>query len=261
MVEQSRVRAVRWRDLLQLNRFEILHEWGLSLPWLLASWFAAAHALYLPALACAFMFFLTGLRQAHNAHHYALGLSRPATEWVLFGLSLLMFSSMYAVQVNHLRHHRFCMGEEDVEGASARMPWWKALLTGPLFPLRLHHKALEVGDARQRRWIAAELTGIFGWVVLVFAVLEFSWLQFHVIAMAIGQCCTAFFAVWTVHHDCEREGLFARTIRNRTKAFLTYEMFYHMEHHLFPAVPTCKLPILAKRIDALAPELAGKKVF
>jgi len=38
-------------------------------------------------------------------------------------------------------------------------------------------------------------------------------------------------------------------------------MFYHVEHHLFPAVPTCKLPILARRLDAVAPELATSKVF
>jgi fatty acid desaturase len=38
-------------------------------------------------------------------------------------------------------------------------------------------------------------------------------------------------------------------------------MFYHVEHHLFPAVPTRKLPILARRLDEVAPELAAKKVF
>jgi fatty acid desaturase len=45
------------------------------------------------------------------------------------------------------------------------------------------------------------------------------------------------------------------------KALITYNMFYHVEHHLFPAVPTCKLPILAGRLDAAAPEFATKKVF
>ena len=79
--------------------------------------------------------------------------------------------------------------------------------------------------------------------------------------MLIGQCLTSFFAVWTVHHHCEHDGLFARTVRSRIKARLTYNMFFHMEHHLFPAVPTCRLQILADRLDAVAPHLAGKKVF
>lgn len=34
-----------------------------------------------------------------------------------------------------------------------------------------------------------------------------------------------------------------------------------MEHHLFPAVPTIKLPELARRIDAAIPEIEKKETF
>lgn len=258
---RNRLGAVEWRDLLRLDRIEILHELSISLPWLAGSWIAASHDRHLIALGCSFMFFLTGLRQVHNAYHYALGISRPLTEWVMFGLSILMLGSMHAVQVNHLRHHRYCMQAEDVEAMSARVPAWRAILIGPLFPLRLHQKAIEVGTSRQRTWILAELAANMVWVGLVFGVLDLWWLQYHVLAMALGQCLTAFFAVWTVHHGCEREELVARTIRGRLKAVLSYNMFFHLEHHLFPAVPTCKLRTLAMRLDSTAPELAAKKVF
>jgi fatty acid desaturase len=57
-------------------------------------------------------------------------------------------------------------------------------------------------------------------------------------------------AVWT------SDGAFpARTIRNPLKARLTDAMFYHVEHHLYPAVPTRRLPILARRLDRVAPDL------
>jgi fatty acid desaturase len=253
--------SIHWADLLHLSRFEILYELGLSLPWLIASWVAAAYGQHLLALGCSFMFFLTGLRQVHNAYHYALNLSRLLTEWVMFVLSILMLGSMHAVQVNHLRHHRHCMEDEDVEAMSARMPGWQAVLVGPFFPVRLHRKAIEVGSRRQRRWICAELAANAAWIALVFGVLELHWLQYHVLAMACGQCLTAFFAVWTVHRDCEPQQRIARTIRGRLKALLTYNMFFHVEHHLFPAVPTCKLEVLARRLDAVAPEQASMKVF
>lgn len=259
--EIDRLRTIEWKDLLPLNRLEILNELSISLPWLVGSWVAASYDQYLIALICSFMFFLTGLRQVHNAYHYALGISRRLTEWVMFGLSILMLGSMHAIQVNHLRHHRYCMEEEDIEAMSARLPGWKAVLIGPLFPLRLHLKAIEVGNRRQRGWILAELVANVAWVGLVFGVLEVKWLEYHVLAMALGQCLTAFFAVWTVHHDCEAEKLKARTIRGRLKALLTYNMFFHVEHHLFPAVPTCKLDILARRLDAMVPDLVAKKVF
>src|SRR6266850_7788701 len=129
-----RLRAVQWRDLVPLRRTEVAGELALSLPWLAASLAAAHHALYFVALGCSFMFFLTGLRQVHNAYHYALGLSRAATEWVIFALSILMLGSMHAVQINHLRHHRHCLDDEDLEAMSVRMPAWCAVMIGPLFP-------------------------------------------------------------------------------------------------------------------------------
>ena len=253
--------GVAWKDLLRLSKLEVIHELSLSLPWLAVSCLAAAHEYFLLALGASFMFFLTGLRQVHNAYHYALGISRRATEFVMFVLSILMLGSMHAVQLTHLLHHRCCLTEGDVEAASSRMPGWKAVLVGPLFPLRLHGKAFEMANTRQRRWIRAELAANLAFVAIVFLVLQIRWLQYHVAAMLMGQCLTAFFAVWTVHHDCEPRGHFARTIRNRAKALVTYNMFYHVEHHLFPAVPTCKLPILARRLDEVAPELALKRVL
>ena len=37
--------------------------------------------------------------------------------------------------------------------------------------------------------------------------------------------------------------------------------FMHLEHHMFPAVPTCKLPILVGRIDAEVPGLRLRYVY
>ena len=37
--------------------------------------------------------------------------------------------------------------------------------------------------------------------------------------------------------------------------------FYHLEHHLFPAVPTSRLPELARRLDATDPQWSSKRVF
>jgi fatty acid desaturase len=259
--DDTRVRSVAWKDLTRLSPVEIALELGLSAPWLVLSWHLAGQGSYVLALGASFFFFLTGLRQAHDAQHYNLGLSRRLTEWVLFGLSLLMLGSMHAVQVNHLRHHRHCLGDEDVEARSARMRWWQAILWGPVFPLLLHATALRRGTARQRRWIAAELVAngvLIGAVLSAVASVAF---RYHVAAMAVAHCLTAFFAVWTVHHDCEPERDIARTLRNPLKSAVAFDMFYHVEHHLFPKVPTRHLPELARRLDRVAPELGSKQVY
>jgi fatty acid desaturase len=267
ILRDPRLERVEWQDLCRLRGLEVAYEVAIYLPWLLASWLFAYWAfswnlLWLPAaLGSSFMFVLCGLRQVHNAFHYAVGVSPRAHEWLMFVLSPLMMSAMHAVQWNHLRHHRHCMDEDDVEAMSARMPGWKALITGPQFPVRLHHAALTLAKPRIRRWIWAELAAIAAMVVLAFGVLDAAWFRYHVIAMTVGQCFSAFFAVWTVHHDCDRTHFIARTLRNDVKSFVSYNMFYHVEHHLFPAVPTCHLPELSKRLDEVAPELRSKNVW
>lgn len=256
-MHDARVRAIDCDDLLVLNAREKFIELTISLPWLAAEIILIAQGWYWPAAAAAFFFFLTGLRQVHQGYHLALGLSRRMTDVFLFILSLLMLGSMHAVKYNHLMHHRHCLGDADVEAKSAKMSGWGAIGFGPVFPLLLHFHALKNGNAHYRAWIVAELLGN---VCVVVAALYSPVLLFHVLLMATGQCLTAFFAVWTVHHDCEGD-VFARTQRGGWKNFISYDMFYHVEHHLFPKVPQRFLPVVASRLDAVAPELTGKMVY
>ncbi len=259
--KNNQLKEVQWVDLLKLSKFEISYELLIWLPWLTLSLIAAAAELYILALGFSFLFFITGLRLNHNACHYAIGISKKEHEYVLLILSILMLGSMHAVQVNHLRHHRFFPDSENVEAMSAHKSAFVAFMIGPFFPLLLHHKALQVGTISQKRWIVMELSLNVLWVFSVFYLLNFEIFKYHIAVMFIAQCMTAFFAVWTVHHDCDAEQIIARTIRNDFKAKLTFNMFYHLEHHLYPAVPTCHLPLLAKRIDEAAPELIKKQVF
>lgn len=245
---------IEWRDLAATTPADAIRELLLPAPWLLGSLVLAAEELYPLALTAAFVFFLTGLRVVHGAFHYTLGLPRRATDFVMFTFSLAMLGSMHAVQWNHLRHHRHCLAEDDIEAMGARCSGWGALLLGPRFPIRLHRAALAGARPAQRRWIAAELAGNLAIGALVFGAFVPGALSFHLLAMAAGQCMTAFFAVWTVHHGCSRTGPLARTVRNRFRAAITFNMFFHLEHHLFPQVPTARLHVLARRLDAAIPE-------
>ena len=242
---------IDWRDLAATTPRDAVRELLLPAPWLAGSLILAEYGLYPLALIASFVFFLTGLRVVHGAFHYTLGLPRRATDCVMFAFSLAMLGSMHAVQWNHLRHHRHCLAEDDIEAMGARRSAWGALLLGPRFPFRLHRAALTGARGTKRRWMVAELGGNLAVAALVFGMLSSAALQYHLWAMAAGQCMTAFFAVWTVHHGCSRDGPLARTVRNRFRAAVTFSMFFHLEHHLFPQVPTARLHILARRIDAV----------
>jgi fatty acid desaturase len=250
---------VKWKDLVHLTTREIFIENSITLPWLALSLYLASQHLYLVALPFSFLFFLTGLRHVHNAFHYALGLSKKQSNALLYIYSIFMFASINAVKYNHLRHHKYCLQEGDAEGACARMPAWKAILYGPLWIINQHIVAFRSGKKAISKAVFIDLC-----MMVVFAVFAFYMnepvLIYHIIVMVIGEFFSGFFAVWTVHHHCD-EVMFARTLRNRWKCFFTYNMFYHLEHHLFPAVPTIKLPELAKRVDAQLPDLHKKLVF
>jgi fatty acid desaturase len=250
---------IPWRDLVPLRPLEKTWELTLPLPWLVASLYLYHGHWPLLAGIASFFFFLTGLRLSHNCQHYALGIPKIAHDLVLAGLSLLMLTSMHAVQVTHLHHHRHCLDDEDIEAGHAGYPWWRVLLTGPWFPIHLHLAALRLGNREKRLWIAAELIAIVLWFVAIL-LLPIACLHWHLAAVAVGECFTGFFAVWIVHHGCDHHTI-ARTQRGWLKNVVSYAMFYHLEHHLFPAVPTSHLPELARRLDQKIPNRNQKMVF
>jgi fatty acid desaturase len=254
------LQTIEWRDLVALTPAEKAWELTLSLPWLLASLWCYEQGWWRFGLACSFYFFLTGLRQSHNAQHYALGFARIVQDIVLFILSVLMLASMHAVQATHLYHHRHCLDDHDEEGATARLCWWQALALGPLFFMRLHVSAWRLANAPKRRWILLELCVVISVVGMgFFGIVPFP-VRWHTAAMLTGECMTGFFAVWTVHHGCHPHEP-GRTQRGRWLNFISYSMFLHAEHHLYPAVPTAHLMQLACRIDAVMPSQNQQQVL
>jgi fatty acid desaturase len=258
--ETPELRAVEWRDLTRLTTAQKIHEGLLSAPWLVAATTLFHVGWIVPGALAAFFFFLTGLRQAHGAQHYVLGIGRRTQDWILVILSVVMVSSLHALQATHMHHHRHPLEPDDIEASTAQMSWWKALLVGPLFIVRLHVIGFRLASRRQRVWIWAEAGAVACWLasMSLWAPAAVRW---FVAAMVVGECLTGFFAVWTVHHDCHPERQLARTQRGAWRNVVSYEMFYHLEHHLFPAVPTPRLPELAARLDKVMPQVARKQVF
>ena len=260
MTHEEVVRKVEWKDLRKLSVWEMLIENNLTIPWALASWALAYFELYWLALPCSAFFFLTGLRQVHNGFHNTLGTNRFLTWLSLYLNSILMMVSIHAVKFNHLRHHKYCLADEDQEGKSAHMTWYGAILYGPVHMFKIHQITWKLGNKKYRRNMVIELvsTCLFAGVAIYFGI---HWLIFHIMVMIVGEFLMAFFAVWTVHQNTEENPSFARTQRSWWKNKVTFSMFYHLEHHLFPAVPTIKLPELAKRIDQSIPEIEKKPTF
>jgi len=255
---ERRLAGVAWRDLVSMTAWECAVELTLPLPWLAASIFCYDRGWIALGAFCSVYLFLTGLRLAHGLQHYHLPVSHRAQDAVMSVLSLIMLGSIHAIQATHLNHHRHCLKEADVEGRVAKWPAWKALLWGPIFPVATHRAALKLASRAKRRWIVSEIAAIA--IIVGLSPWMPAALAWFVLSMVVAECMTGFFAVWTVHRDCD-EGIPFRTQRGVWSNRLFYNMFYHAEHHLFPAVPTCHQAELARRLDAVAGEYRGRLVF
>lgn len=250
------LRHVAWRDLVTMRPRDGMIECLHPVPWLILSFALAIMELWPLAIVATFMFFLTALRLNHEAIHHNLGFGPRGHRRVLHGLSALMLGSNSSVAFNHLHHHAKIGTPGDIEGKCGEMKLWEVLRYGPRFPVETHLHGWRHGGPQLRRRMTIDLALN---AAVIGAALATQWapLLYHIAAMLVAQSLTAFFAVWITHHGCE-EGIVARTQRGRLLNLVSYNMFFHLEHHLFPAVPVSRLPTLAARLDAAAPKLAAK---
>ena len=250
---------IEWQDLRQLGVTETVYNVLLSLPFLILSWWSAAQSWWLLALVSSFFFFMAALRQAHDCYHRTLGVGKVATELMLFMLSMTMLCSTHAIRHTHLNHHRDPLGDSDVEGNWARLPWYQAILGGGKFSIAIQWFGLTHGNRRNRLLVVIDMLLISALIAIAFITMH-PILMYHVLVMLMANMLVGFFAVWSVHHGCD-ELIYARSERHPLINLLTFNLLYHIEHHLFPAVPTNHLPELAKRLDTVAPEWTQQPVI
>ena len=241
--------AVEWRDLVVLARREILVELTLPLPWLLAAIIAGQAGRPGWAVLTTLVMFMMGLRVTHNAFHRNLGISRSAGDLVMFSLSVLLGGAMHAIEYTHLRHHGDCLADDDIEGRIAHLGFFRAVLHSPIYPLQIHLVAMRNGSRRHKRWIAFELAAVVPLHAAIWLG-DSSALKWMAMSLYFANASAPLVGIWAVHRGCEVGRFNARTSRSMLLNMLTVSLFNHLEHHLYPAVPTCHLPILARRLDS-----------
>lgn len=254
-------KSVEWKDLTKLDTKGKFIENSLNYPWLIISFLFAYQELYIIAIPFSVLFFLATLRQVHNGIHNSLGLNKTLTRVSMLLNSVFMSVSTSAIMFNHIRHHKYNLSKKDLEGKPATMKWYEALVFGPVFMVNLHLNTIRYGNRTYRSRLIIE--SIFIFVVFSMVIYyDIRFLMYHMIVMALGEGLMAFFAVWSVHHDTLDNPEFARTQRGGGwKNLISMGMFYHLEHHIFPTVPTHNLNKLSKRLDKKFPDIEKRNVF
>ncbi len=206
---------------------------------------------WVPAVAClVYLSFATYGSISHDLVHRTLGVPRRWNELFLTGVELLAFRSGHAYRLVHLHHHVRFPHDDDVEGAAAKMSLWRTLAEGVIFQPKIMVWAL-AKHGRTHRTVAVEVVAAAGllvgcvasaWWTPVFAV--------YAVLMVVGGWAIPLATSYLPHNAQGRTALTqTRLFRGRVASVIALEHLYHLEHHLYPAVPHHNWPELARRLD------------
>lgn len=202
-----------------------------------------------------FLIFVAIVTVTHDVVHGCLGLNRRQTEWALFCCGTFLLESGHAYRTTHLQHHRLFPQQEDPEGDPARMSLWKAICYGPFFLPRLWLWALRQNRNRpdQCRWLLAEAS--FALAVIATGILLWSKMPAILLYACLVIVGSWVYPLLTVHLPHRNYGdtplTQTHTLRGRIIPALFLELTYHLEHHLYPQVPSHHLGELSRRLDPL----------
>ncbi|MFZ6875295.1 fatty acid desaturase family protein [Undibacterium sp. Di27W] len=207
--------------------------------------------------------FLVAVTFTHDVLHGAAGFKPRSTEWILFAMSILLLESGHAFRQAHLHHHSHCLEQDDFEGSPAHLSLLGALKAGPGYIVRhwLHAYRLSKNPT-QKRWMLAELYAAILGIVLAILVLPWTAAPLtYCVFMYIGSCLYPITTAWLPHFKPDSSILGqARSLRGKIIPALLFNLSYHLEHHLYPQVPSYNLPQLADRLDPYFAKL-GVAVF
>lgn len=202
-----------------------------------------------------FLVFVAVVTVTHDVVHGSLGLTRRQTDWALFAMGAVLLESGHAYRSTHLRHHQVFPGPDDPEGDPARLSLLNAVLWGPLFLPRLWYwsYARSKPGSTQRRWLVAEAA--WALAVLTAGLCLLPRTPAVLVYAALAVVGSWVYPLLTVHLPHRHYGDTAlsqtHTLRGRLVPALFLELTYHLEHHLYPEVPSHNLPELSRRLDPL----------
>ncbi|MFD5428671.1 fatty acid desaturase family protein [Streptomyces sp. NPDC127084] len=199
--------------------------------------------------AIVFGIFVAIVTVTHDVVHGTLGLSPRATDWALFAMGLVLLESGHAYRSTHTQHHRIFPHPDDPEGYPAELSLLGAVAYGPVFLVRLWFWSYRRG--RDRGWLLAEATAPFAALGTGVVLLPHTpGVLVYTVMAVVGSWVYPLLTVYLPHHDYGDTPLKqTRTLRGRIIPAVFLELTYHLEHHLYPRVPSHHLPELARRLE------------
>jgi len=202
-----------------------------------------------------FALFVTVINFTHDLVHNSLGLPPRLNELLISLSGMLILESGHSYKVTHHLHHRNFPNKTDPEGEPAKNGFVKSLLIGPFYIPKLfiwaYSYSLKKKDFRMIRWMRLEAL-FFGMFLLIGVLLlpETKAVLTYGLMVVVGGWFYPMITVYMPHRKYNGKEL-GNTIRYKGKltSYLFINQIFHLEHHLYPHVPTCNLKKLSERLS------------
>jgi beta-carotene hydroxylase len=237
--------------LLKTSRVRLTVSLALPFFWFCAYFVCAFLACWTAAVFCLIcLSFVTYGSVSHDLVHGSLGLPRRTNSVLLSIIELLAMRSGHAYRLAHLHHHARFPHDDDVEGRAAEMSFMGALAEGIIFVPKIWLWAM-VKSTRDRSWVVAEGTGCLLAILSAIGLTPVTPVFFvYVVLMIMGSWFIPLVTSYIPHATTGLGPLQqTRRFRGWVASLVALEHLYHLEHHLYPAVPHHHWPALARRLD------------
>jgi beta-carotene hydroxylase len=237
--------------LLRINTFQRVVS--LAIPFVCVGaylFFASLKIWPLAVLSLVYLSFVTYGSISHDLVHRTLGLPRPINECFLSIIELLAFRSGHAYRLAHLHHHARFPHEDDIEGAAAKMSFFRTIIEGMIFQPRIMLWAAKRSrNTRGLVLIEIVMAGLL--LALCFATIRTTPVfAVYAALMIMGSWIIPLVTSYVPHNPAGKDVLSqTRLFRGKVASIIAMEHLYHLEHHLYPMVPHQNWPKLARRLD------------
>ena len=238
-------------DLLHLTKWQVTRTIALPCVAFVAFWILAGSEHWILAVfSLMILSFVTYGSTSHDLVHGSVGLKRLPNDIFLAVIEVISLRSGHAYQVAHLNHHARFPHNDDIEADAARMSLSRTLLEGVVFQFRIYAWALRNPRGR-RNWIVAEGIAVVAIVIGAVAALPWTIIPGVYAGLMIAGSWTIPLITSYVPHDAEASDVLhqTRVFRGLLARIVAFDHLYHLEHHLYPAVPHQNWPRLARRLD------------
>lgn len=205
-----------------------------------------------PAAVAAVMLlsFITYGSTSHDLVHRTLHLSHRWNDGLLSLIELLSLRSGTAYRLSHLHHHHHLLEAGDIEGSAAHGSLLRAIFGGTTMQIRLWLWAWRMHKNMRPRLLVEGLAVL---TLTATSVAAFRWSPGPVIYVALVVAGSWLFPLVTVYFPHEGRATEplkqTRLFRGRLFRWIAFDHLYHLEHHLYPAVPHHHWKTLAHRLD------------